>query len=1037
MSEYTDTTLLNCNRSASVQARSKSETNKALFTNSLQQTVQLNVGDKISVERAFISEVGAGNPQTIEFKGQMTGTRIVPPYTSILKGDYYYKRSNTYNVNYRLGNYRSISTEVIDTEEFQLRDNLAPLIIGYYITSNEYPNYIQQPRCFTQNQDDRSNISIMVKSDFYPQNDSVALGFPKFTIDDDCFVEDDWVARASGVGNDFLFKQKVDNSRYTLFVNDLIVYSKDVANYFNQFPRTHNGIISERKYMRVREKLMIEVNKGFNTPSAVSKQITAQLNETKNETIFNILDGTDFIRPITKTIENSTFKPIDCQSMYNFGTQTQLSYEETDFSTGAAPQDAVDYISTFGYIAVKRPEIFETGRIMGDTLVPNTTVLRDLAGNIIVGLRPFGDEGFQLYEQVNQVAGFLNTMSPLISNIEYNPTNLEIIRDFLDTQAYYPELFSGLPNTNCYSDVRTGNTTGANTITEKNSRFLHVNKYALSQANTRWNEGFGQDNYVERTGANDVNMTTLPVFMQWNPDNYYKYVEPESWVEADGLIYGFAKPVLHLQFDGVGVPPKKIYLIKFSTEFTGGRQGGGGIPDELFTNGNAYLEVGRIFGYDYHATAYSTAIITPFSGYSNRDMGTRVDGAIGTVNRPDGTNMMLNLGAAGNGTDISPYQTQTYVGANNPELAFNGINNRFEFKRLHTGNNVGNLRKAGCQLNNTNSDTMIPDPFLALEPPLKNADAADTVYKINPRPRAFGFSPTFLPYINGNQAYQQGVYPAAATADLTKAPNTQFIQRDNINIEPFEIFDSHGGIYIDNFGIGADDWENNLWNILGFDNNAISAPPSALNVLTQRITNTNADKLYRPTTNAEIVATDGKAYVTNRYGANMYYTSLPYPLSIIGYAKVAHGGSFVFDPLTGSTAGARTFNPEIVVKTISTSITATDLQKSVLKPYYTIRSSLLEGVTSIGGNPTGADLPIISIIDKYSASSDYFLGNPSDLEFTITRNTTVADITTSIHDPDGELSNVNGTSAVIYKIQKLKPAPVNLIDELLKQNKKK
>ena len=250
-------------------------------------------------------------------------------------------------------------------------------------------------------------------------------------------------------------------------------------------------------------------------------------------------------------------------------------------------------------------------------------------------------------------------MTPLISNIEYNPTNLGIIRDFLDTQAYYPELFSGLPNTNCYSDVRTGNTTGLNTITEKNSRFLHMNKYALTQANTRWNEGFGQDNYVERTGANDVNMTTLPVFMQWNPDNYYKYVEPESWVEEDGLIYGFAKPVLHLQFDGVGVPPKKLWLIKFSTEFTGG------IPDELFTNGNAYLEVGRLFGYDYHATAYSTAIITPFSGYSNRDMGTRVDGAIGTVNRPDGTNMMLNLGAAGNGTDISPYQTQTYVGANN------------------------------------------------------------------------------------------------------------------------------------------------------------------------------------------------------------------------------------------------------------------------------------------------------------------------------------------------------------------------------------
>ena len=68
MSGYTDTTLLNCNRSASVEARSGNDTNPAIFTNTLEQTVPLDVGDKISLERAFISEIGAGNSQTIEFK---------------------------------------------------------------------------------------------------------------------------------------------------------------------------------------------------------------------------------------------------------------------------------------------------------------------------------------------------------------------------------------------------------------------------------------------------------------------------------------------------------------------------------------------------------------------------------------------------------------------------------------------------------------------------------------------------------------------------------------------------------------------------------------------------------------------------------------------------------------------------------------------------------------------------------------------------------------------------------------------------------
>ena len=58
MSAYTDTTLLNCNRSASVQAKSLpvNNSNPALFTNTLQQTVDLDVGDKISIGRMKITD---------------------------------------------------------------------------------------------------------------------------------------------------------------------------------------------------------------------------------------------------------------------------------------------------------------------------------------------------------------------------------------------------------------------------------------------------------------------------------------------------------------------------------------------------------------------------------------------------------------------------------------------------------------------------------------------------------------------------------------------------------------------------------------------------------------------------------------------------------------------------------------------------------------------------------------------------------------------------------------------------------------------
>jgi len=65
-----------------------------------------------------------------------------------------------------------------------------------------------------------------------------------------------------------------------------------------------------------------------------------------------------------------------------------------------------------------------------------------------------------------------------------------------------------------------------------------------------------------------------------------------------------------------------------------------------------------------------------------------------------------------------------------------------------------------------------------------------------------------------------------------------------------------------------------------------------------------------------------------------------------------------------------------------------------------------------------------------------FLGNPSDLEFTITKPTVIADITTSIHDSDGRYANVDRTSAVVYKIQKLRTTPTGIIQDIMDQAKK-
>ena len=650
-----------------------------------------------------------------------------------------------------------------------------------------------------------------------------------------------------------------------------------------------------------------------------------------------------------------------------------------------------------------------------------------------------------------------NTDGSFVLNVLYTKENLKIIRDFFDTQGYYPELWDNIQETVYYSDANLQ----PNLLippSHRNSRFFHFNKYTTRTNIAIHNETFGDDAFTQRPNPNNIEMTSAPVFFYWNEDQRDNYIEPNSFLSIirDGVSFGFATPYTIMNYDHVGQELGEITLIKIHTNNIGG------IPRGLFTetdglpSGNVAIKNGRRFGYDHHSTAYSTAIITPYSGYANTDIGVRAvrQHDQGTDDEIFSYPLQINhiraaYGTTNTMTDFNPYMTQTYIGANNPAIEYNNVTNRFELKRLHTGNNIGNLENAGTTATQVNSKSMTPPQNTSernIDQVQKNEDAGNTVYKINPRPPQFGFSPTFKPYLRYNQALRVQPYPETAddwvSSFNTTGINTNSYAGFNFNIEPYEIFDSHGGIYIDDWGFDEDNWEDNFWDILGFNYDAVNAPPSSNNVLTKRIDNENSSALYRPTTNAEVVQTDTKNYVTNQFGAVQYYTSLPFPTCVPNYKAKKAGGYAEFFYNRGDAFIATNAQPlelwnEVAVLTQSTAITATDIQKSVLRPYYTIRSNILEGATAIGGNPTGSNLPIIGIVDKYSGASDYFLGNPSDIQFTVTKPTMIADITTSIHDSDGEYANVDKTSAVIYKIEKIKRTPVGIIEEILKENKKK
>ena len=1076
MSEYTDLTLLNCNRSASVEARTENETNPAVFTNPLQQTVKLDVGDRVSVERAFINEIGAGNPSTIEFSGKSKGFQTIPSYIQVDKSDFYYEKSTVFNANYRLGNHRTVDATLKTNQQVDLRDNLAPMIFGYYITANEYPNYIQQPRNFSQS---GTRGVQPTEPAFFTNKDNISEGFCKYTVNPEMYMESDWAKRQDS-GNLIIYKQRVNNQRYTMFIKKNFCFSADILVIpQRQFPTTPNGVFSTCEYFRYRERVDIEINKGFNTPSAVAEQITKKLTETKTPEIFEILDGGGFNRPITKKIESSTYKPIDCATFWNYNAVNHAAF--ITYNGGVPTQAQVDWISQFGYIGVKRPEIFETGRFMVDDIVPSTLAIGEAPNGATKITEHFPNNpeyGFQIANLIDNTnppqrytptqAQFENGNTDITLNVRYTKENLEIIRDFLDSQAYYPEIWDDLPQTDDYKLANVDLTEGVYPdIT--NSRFMHMNRMSARADVVPHQDTLGEDTFKLGAGGEDVNKSSTAIFFEYDETTRDLYIEPKDY-DFKGkrkLMFGFCEVIEMEDYQADGTF-NKIFLIGLRTRTRGGLSKNLWTHQPLIGGVKRLLAQTRI-GFDKHATAYSTCIITPHSGYSNCGLPTKVrnitvGGGTADQQLTPTTTYLNNMNNADAGVDLGAYQTMTYVGANNPLLEYDTTLNRFVFKRLHTGNNVGNKYYAGSDATSITNESLTPPQSTAqriIAPPDRNADAGETVYKLCPRPPQFGYSPTFKPYNFANQAYRGVAYPKSADQlgqddadnkdNFTKTGNNTYtIEGSNVNIEPYEIFDSHGGVYIDYWGYDKKDaappdkydhWSNNMWDILGFDYDTVVAPPSAKNVLTKRVNNDNNDALYRPTTNAEVSSTDTKTYVCNQFGANMYYTSLPYPENIINYETEELGeqpaGTKIYRlKKTGAIGIPLTFYPEVAVKTQSIGLIATNLQRSVLKPYYTIRSSLIQGYSSIGGNPTGANLPLIDIIDKYSAANDYFMGSPSGMVFTITKPTIISEITTSIHDPDGEYSNVNSTSAVVYKIQKNKNTPRNIIQEILEQAQK-
>lgn len=900
-------------------------------------------------------------------------------------------------------------------------------------------------------------------------------------------------------------KPKNDNSRFTLFQreynwltfgtdpvvvtksfdgeSDISVNSSDWWDNTSNFGggvdtpplkyKSYHGSIrdpAQNTFLRRTDLVKISVDKGFNSPQSVANQVTEQLQEqdvnfpeisqipmSRAAAVIgakplgqNIIDSNI---EYSRVIKTKTFKPIYSAGKGNMSATTKEAY----FSESSATRNSkasFNYNSAYHNILVKRPDLFEAGRLINDWTGKVGSVFG--AHKFENPLNPpsntpSGHLNF-IQNDINYNASLQNnTIDHIVTSWLWTEDNLKMLGKLFEIQGQYEELFE---NKDGYyqSNVVWTNKKSATppdmawdvVKTIKNSRFLHMNRLDtrydstnLSKVETNFSS-LGDDGYVakeyydehvdgvanpmKRTYYNTSHMS-MPVFFKYMPENAKKMTNGSS---TDDLAYGFAtksQPKCY-PADGVGAGGTDLnYYITLHPELVGGirpeafNQRGGYVgwdnadnawsarginaPSD-FGTADVQWKIGTVIGWDYHFNSFGNVVMLPYTGMVQESYdGKSIPGAQNQV--PGGWR-------SGDPPTISTDRfQQTYIGANNAALSYDSISNKFGFEYLHVPEVVGNKFNAG-ELGPLPVDTSTSPP---LNPIL--ADAGDECYKINKRLTQWSFCPDMVPYLVTVGNFDNE--PAASTFSSDFSPL-------NPNLEPWVIYDSHCGI---NMNLGkcynqSDDvlyglrnnkkqlWNSGLLGILGFSYDQFNPPTiDETNDSQTRVRYSNIKSLSNPSTNSQPTAGDSQEFLLNAYGGVMDApTQLPYNLVLKSIDTHGLGSKY-----------PGTMAPAIVIKTKSIKLEGLNLPARMLRAYLTIRADILAGQAGIGGKGNGLKNPIMAIVNKINPNKDFIQMEDADI-FTVTSPVTLSSITTSICDPDGTLALVDDNSSVIYKFSKMR-----------------
>ena len=1044
-SGFEKTIILEANRRSSEEFKSGNLTNPALWTNKVNDGLKIKKGDVISVNSAYISELGAEGSE-IEIKGVSINAskRITITETTHTTNTSYTGSNNLFGFDTRLINQHLINSLVDKQVDIEHRDDSINFVVspyknanGEFYTSLPWNYAITTDRNTAKNalawEDPMTSVERVMTNGTGVFGDA-ATGNTTMLPRDKTWSRVDRRKFFPGIhghvgSGSATTAIRNDNSRYAIYQIPDVIHTYGLASDDQTTSRTEalKGIkwgededgysisisnvsytlgdrqskpintlyrdIAFQPYKRIKTLISASANVGYNSPSDVASKITEDLLRTvdiKKKVITNTTagqPGSNKDTTISTFAENQVNKLYKCAGPESYSWKNAYHFMNWANDGDKDITQIYQYITAYESIGVKRPDLFDLGR-------------------------EFPPTGYVLQSAYQRDS----TDKLLQTSIPWTEDNLKMVSNLIEAQQRYPELLdSENMNGENFSDLR-GQSNDVFSA-EDNIWFLHLNMSASNTQTLGYDLMDSRASYWQTNssvGGNQADlqpsasMATAPIFLSFNSKTRNLNKEHISGSDFDNAVYGFA--IKHTTADSEEFISVKVFGV-YKTEDKSRVYQVNPQPVQLDN-----IPVLTRIGWDYHFSAYGCPCMLLYNGMSGLDNVGFQQAGIGIMPEEEvkvDSQKSITLG------DKVP---EIYLGSPNISLAFSQDTDRFEWRNFHTSEVIGNLYNAGYKAEELYTDVNASGVVTFTNPDATaipvNPDSAQKVYKINKSLLKNNWSPLMVSYNNQiDNASFYTRYTSTLNGCYTAKQSFPFL---NPAFPTNTIFDSTCGLFVTDWIVEEKDWNNSLWGIMGFQYSQTTGKSSNQ---TRVINSNNWSAMLENTTNADITNQDFDKLTRNMFGAPNY--NLTPPIQETPF----------FQPLGGN--ASHRFLPNITVtQDTGQPLRALNLPTRTLRPYYTIRSNIINTANSyFGGSGTGVPLPVVAVVDKVSNSGDFFNIDSSNLTFTATQDYVISDIRTSVCDPDGSFAKLSDNTAVLYKIQKQIQADTNVVESILQEFK--